>query len=194
MREATRPRECKDAAQVSQAGDPASYYSLIADSQAAQESQGDYWQCSVIRNITVTTVTGAHPLEIPGPVIERLHHQRLESLSQNHQDPRRGKRWKLLFPSARKRHLFRREPLHGELPLRRPARGVVKKPDRFLCGGTQIIVYSREYETATISCPPATSRGSKDGITPPTRTTSVAGRLQRRTLQRPVLYETARQE
>ena len=48
----------KDAAQVSQAGDPASYYSLIANSQAAQESQGDYRQCSVIRNITVTTVTG----------------------------------------------------------------------------------------------------------------------------------------
>ena len=62
------------------------------------------------------------PGRFPGPVIERLHHQRPEPLPADHQDPRRGERRKLLFSPARKYHLFRREPLHRELPLWRPAR------------------------------------------------------------------------
>ncbi len=47
----------KDAEVTAQQNDPGSYYNLITQSSAAQNSQGDYNSCSLIRNIAVQTVT-----------------------------------------------------------------------------------------------------------------------------------------
>jgi hypothetical protein len=144
----------KDAAQVSQAGDPASYYSLIANSQAAQESQGDYRQCSVIRNVTVTTVTGCSS---PGDSLDPS----LNGCTINDLSP---------YPRTIKTHdgggggsCYFSQPgsitssggslYIGNYLCGDPHGGVVKNARiRFLCGGVQVIVYSREYETAAFSC------------------------------------------
>ncbi|HPV54268.1 MAG TPA: hypothetical protein PK793_09445 [Syntrophales bacterium] len=144
----------KDAAQVSQAGDPASYYSLIANSQAAQESQGDYRQCSVIRNVTVTTVTGCSS---PGDFLDPS----LNGCTINDLSP---------YPRTIKTHdgggggsCYFSQPgsitssggslYIGNYLCGDPHGGVVKNARiRFLCGGVQVIVYSREYETAAFSC------------------------------------------
>ena len=144
----------KDAAQISQAGDPASYYSLIANSQAAQESQGDYRQCSVIRNVTVTTVTGCSS---PGDFLDPS----LNGCTINDLSP---------YPRTIKTHdgggggsCYFSQPgsitssggslYIGNYLCGDPHGGVVKNARiRFLCGGVQVIVYSREYETAAFSC------------------------------------------
>ena len=144
----------KDAAQISQAGDPASYYSLIANSQAAQESQGDYRQCSVIRNVTVTTVTGCSS---PGDSLDPS----LNGCTINDLSP---------YPRTIKTHdgggggsCYFSQPgsitssggslYIGNYLCGDPHGGVVKNARiRFLCGGVQVIVYSREYETAAFSC------------------------------------------
>ena len=144
----------KDAAQISQAGDPASYYSLIANSQAAQESQGDYRQCSIIRNITVTTVTGCSS---PGDFLDPS----LNGCTINDLSP---------YPRTIKTHdgggggsCYFSQPgsitssggslYIGNYLCGDPHGGVVKNARiRFLCGGVQVIVYSREYETAAFSC------------------------------------------
>lgn len=145
----------KDAAQTSQAGDPASYYSLIANSQAAQESQGDYRQCSVIRNITVTTVTGcSSPGDSLDPSLNGCTINDLRPYPRTIKTHDGGSGGSCYFPQPGSITSSGGSLYIGNYLCGDPHGGVVKNARiRFLCGGAQVIVYSREYETATISCP-----------------------------------------
>ncbi len=144
-----------DANRTSQSNDPASYYSLIADSQAARTEQGDFRQCQVIRNIFVTTVTGCSSLgdslDVPS-----------NSCTINDLSP---------YPATIKTHngggsggcYFSQpggiSPYGGVIGIGNylcgdPHGGVVKNARiRYRCGGTEAIVYSAEYQTATLTCP-----------------------------------------
>ena len=145
----------KDAAQISQAGDPASYYSLIANSQAAQESQGDYRQCSIIRNITVTTVTGcSSPGDSLDPSLNGCTINDLSPYPRTIKTHDGGSGGSCYFPQPGSIASSGGSLYIGNYLCGDPHGGVVKNARiRFLCGGAQVIVYSREYETATISCP-----------------------------------------
>ncbi len=145
----------KDEARTSQTGDPVSYYNLIVNSQAAQEEQGDYRQCSIIRNILVTTVmecsSPGDSLDVPS-----------NSCTINDLSP---------YPRTLKTHdggggggCYFSQPgsitsqggsfYIGNHLCGDPHGGVVKNARiRYRCGGAESIVYSREYATATISCP-----------------------------------------
>ena len=144
----------KDAAQVSQAGDPASYYSLIANSQAAQESQGDYRQCSVIRNVTVTTVTGcSSPGDSLDPSLNGCTINDLSPYPRTIKTHDGGSGGSCYFPQPGSITSSGGSLYIGNYLCGDPHGGVVKNARiRFLCGGVQVIVYSREYETAAFSC------------------------------------------
>jgi hypothetical protein len=145
----------KDEARASQSGDQSSYYNLITDSPAAREEQGDYRQCSITRNVLVTTVmvclSPGDSLDVPSGSCTINDLSPYPRTLKTH-DGRSG--GGCYFPQPGSVTSSGGSFYIGNHLCGDPHGGVVKNARiRYLCGGVQSIVYSGEYQTASISCP-----------------------------------------
>ncbi len=145
----------KDEARTAQAGDPASYYNLIVNSQAAQESQGDYRQCSITRNVLVTTVmecsSPGDSLDLPSDSCTMNDLSSYPRTLKTHDGPSGGGCY---FSQPGSITSSGGSFYIGNYLCGDPCEGVVKNARiRFQCGGAESILYSSEYQTAAISCP-----------------------------------------
>jgi len=145
----------KDMDRISQSNDPESYYSLITNSQAAQVEQGDFRPCPIIRNILVTTVMHCSS---PGDALDTPSNScainDLGPYPRTLKTHDGGGSAGCYFPQPGGVSSFGGAIDIGNALCGDPHGGVVKNARiRYRCGGSESIVYSSEYQTATITCP-----------------------------------------
>jgi len=143
-------RETEIAAQM---GNPDSYYNLITRSSAARDTQGDYNSCSITRSITVQTVASC-----PVSVSRYMDTIRKCIIPANDYTPRiistgrggGGCYFSAAIAPAGGDGLYIGNHLCGD-----PSGGIVKNARIIItCGGAQKIIYTAEYQTATLpACP-----------------------------------------
>ncbi|MDD5532974.1 MAG: hypothetical protein PHC52_09280 [Syntrophales bacterium] len=139
--------EAKEAEFASQEGNPDSYYNLITRSSAAQNTQGDYASCNIVRNMTVQTLTDC-------PVAESRFMDTIRKciITADGYTPRvistgrggGGCYFSASISPAGGDALYIGNHLCGD-----PSGGIVKNARIIItCGGVQKIIYTAEYKTA----------------------------------------------